>query len=114
MSGSRTASTLLAVVALAAGTWLAGCARTSAPPAQHTVVIDASAFTPSQLVVHAGDTVVWVNRDLVAHTATATSGRFDSQVIAPGKSWSWQPVDPGEVDYHCSLHPTMTATLTVD
>ena len=55
-----------------------------------TVTIDASRFEPEQLTVQAGDTVVWVNKDLVAHTATSQMGDFDSGLIAPGKSWKYR------------------------
>jgi plastocyanin len=35
-------------------------------PVTHTVIIDGSRFEPETLSVMAGDTVVWVNKDVVA------------------------------------------------
>ena len=52
----------------------------------HTVTIDGASFSPADLTVKAGDTIVWVNKDLLAHTATAKGGAFDSKVIQPGDS----------------------------
>jgi plastocyanin len=56
---------------------------------------------------------VWVNKDLVPHTATSKAGEFDSQVIPAGKSWRFTTRKKGEFAYVCTFHPTMTATLQV-
>lgn len=85
----------------------------SAAPAVHTVTIEGMQFAPAVLTVRRGDTVRWLNRDLVPHTATA-AGRFDSRPLAPGASWSWVARKAGRVDYLCTLHPTMKATLDVE
>ena len=70
------------------------------------------AFVPAELHARAGDTVVWTNRDVVPHTATA-AGRFDSGVIAGGGEWRLVVKESGTFAYVCSLHPPMKATLTV-
>ena len=82
-------------------------------PVTHTVTIDASRFEPETLSVVAGDTVVWVNKDFVAHTATSKTGAFDSGNIAPGKSWKYRTKHDGEFAYTCTYHPTMTGMLRV-
>jgi len=82
-------------------------------PMTHTVIIDASRFEPETLSVMVGDTVVWVNKDLVAHTATAKRGAFDSGLIAPGKSWKYKLKRAGEFAYTCTYHSTMDGTLRV-
>ena len=55
---------------------LAGAAAPSRPadpvPQRHVVEIRGMAFHPEVLEVRRGDTVVWINRDIVPHTATAT------------------------------------------
>ena len=71
-------------------------------------------FQPESLTVKAGDTVVWVNRDLVAHTATSKDAGFDSQSLDPGKSWQHQITTAGEFSYVCTFHPTMRARLRVE
>ena len=71
----------------------------------HTVTIDAAQFSPAELEVRSGDTVVWVNKDILAHTATSTSGGFDSKVIEAGKSWKLVARTKGDFPYTCSFHP---------
>lgn len=85
----------------------------SAAPRVHTVLIEGMRFQPEGLTVTAGDTVVWINRDMVPHTATSASGRFDSKEIAPGKTWSHVVRSSGEFSYICSYHPLMKAILRV-
>ena len=90
---------------------LLACAAPAAA-ATVTIEIDGMTFAPASTTVRPGDRVVWVNRDLVPHTATAGKV-FDSGVIAPGKSWTTIAGTPGRHDYLCSLHPTMKASLLV-
>src|SRR5204862_476961 len=40
----------------------------------HTVEIRGMEFHPAELTVAVGDTIVWINRDIVPHTATAGGG----------------------------------------
>ena len=81
-------------------------------PATHTVTIDGSQFSPAKLTVNSGDTVEWVNKDILAHTATSTAGGFDSKVIQPGKSWKLVVKKKGDFAYLCSFHP-MNGQLVV-
>ena len=39
------------------------------------------------LTVALGDTIVWVNKDFVPHTAMSEAGGFDSKDIQADKSW---------------------------
>jgi plastocyanin len=80
----------------------------------HTVVIDASSFTPASLTVKEGDTVVFVNKDFVEHTATSDDGAFDSDTIAPGKQWEYVAKKKGSYPYTCTFHPSMKGTLKVE
>lgn len=77
-----------------------------------TVVIEGMAFQPATLTVKQGDTVVWKNADLYAHTATA-AGAFDSKEIAPGGTWKLIAQKQGRFPYVCTLHPVMKGTLVV-
>ena len=79
----------------------------------HTVTLDGMRFQPDDLTVASGDTIVWVNKDLVAHTATSESGGFDSKIIQPEKAWKLTVKKKGEFAYACLLHPTMKAMLRV-
>ena len=80
----------------------------------HTIVIDATSFAPKFVRAKVGDRIVWVNKDLLVHTATAKRGAFDSKEIAAGKSWSYTTSAKGQLDYKCTLHPTMKGSLLVD
>jgi plastocyanin len=82
-------------------------------PKTHTVTIEGMRFQPERLTVARGDTIVWVNRDLVPHTATSAAGRFDSQTIQTAKSWKFTARTKGEFAYICTFHPTMKAVLNV-
>lgn len=113
----RDAVLVLACVAGAAG--LPGCgprAGTAArpAPATHIVTIDASRFQPQALTVKAGDSVVWVNKDMFPHTATAADRLFDSDSIESGGSWTYIPADTGTLAYTCTFHPAMKGTLRVE
>ena len=80
----------------------------------HTVVIEGMRFVPDSISVKAGDTVVWVNKDLFPHTATAQDRTFDSGELAVNASWKYIASKPGKYTYICTLHPTMKGTIVVD
>jgi plastocyanin len=82
-------------------------------PQTHTITMENMRFQPERLTVAHGDTVVWINKDLVPHTATSKAGGFDSQVIQPEKSWKFAVRKKGDFAYVCTFHPTMTAMLRV-
>jgi len=85
---------------------------TAAHAATHTIVIDEMKFQPDKVTVKPGDRLVWVNRDLVAHTVDAGPG-LDSDKIEPGKSWATDAPKAGTYEYKCDLHPSMKALLIV-
>jgi plastocyanin len=102
--------------ALAAGLLVTGAAApgvASVAPTSRTVTIENMRFSPETLTVKRGDRVVWVNKDLFPHTATA-QGVFDSKSIAPKASWTHVADKAGRYGYVCTLHPTMKATLVVE
>ena len=80
--------------------------------ATHTIRIEGMQYVPATLKVRRGDRVVWDNRDVVPHTATA-KGKFDSGHIAMGKSWSHVMGKAGRFEYVCTFHPGMKASLVV-
>lgn len=80
----------------------------------HTVTIDAVSFRPATITIAPGDTVVWVNKDVVPHTSTAgVRGGFDSGTIAAGASWTRTFPTKGALAYVCQFHPTMKGTVLV-
>lgn len=86
----------------------------AAGAATHTITIEGMKYVPQTLTVQRGDRIVWRNRDVVPHTATAR-GAFDSGNIAAGASWSHAaPGKAGTYGYACTFHPGMRATLVVE
>ena len=79
----------------------------------HTVIIEGVQFSPSELIVHRGERIVWVNKDPFPHTATAADKMFDSGSIAADASWSYTVTKKGEIEYACTFHPTMKGKIKV-
>jgi plastocyanin len=87
-------------------------------------------YDPKTLTISAGDTVVWKNEDIEAHTVTsgrgagiasvqtnekgAPDGIFDSEFFGPGESWSYTFYTPGTYSYFCTIHPWMEGAVTVN
>ena len=69
-------------------------------------------IAPAQATARVGDTIEWVNKDILAHTATAQNGDFDV-TLPPKKTGTLVLKKAGTVDYYCRFHPNMKATLTV-
>jgi plastocyanin len=69
-------------------------------------------FTPPDVRVPVGGSVVWTNNDNQPHTATS-SGSFDAGAIQPGASATVAFQTAGTFTYICSFHPFMTGTVTV-
>ena len=81
--------------------------------ATQTVTIEGMKFQPASVTVKRGDTVVWQNKDVVPHTATA-AGKFDSKNLDAGRSWTWTAGAAGRYDYVCTYHPGMKGTVVVE
>ena len=85
------------------------------PPRRHVVEIRGMVFHPAVLTVAAGDTVVWINRDIVPHTATAADSAppWDTGLIQQGREARYVPRRKGEAPYVCTLHPVMQGKLII-
>jgi amicyanin len=79
----------------------------------HAVEIVDFAFSPATLTITAGDTVTWTNGDPIVHTATSTTGAWDSGDLEQGASYSFTFTEPGTYDYLCTPHPSMTGRIVV-
>jgi len=117
----------LCVVAFAAG--MSSCKSSSSPAAptpsngggtqaQKTITIPASDiygatnYSPRTVTVQVGGSVVWSNRDGEKHTTVSDTGLWTSD-IAPGADFTRTFPTAGTFNFHCSLHPNMTGTITV-
>ncbi len=115
---------LLVLSASACGSSTAESAGTNPPDTATTdasstvagdaVSIDDFAFSPASLTVKAGSTVTWTNKQSSPHTVTADDNSFDSKSIAENESFTQTFDTPGTFTYHCSIHPDMTASITVE
>lgn len=81
--------------------------------AQHTISIENMKFVPENFKVSKGDTIIWINRDIVPHTVTSLNHKFDSKIILPNQKWSYMFVNSGAFPYKCDLHPTMIGKIVV-
>lgn len=70
-------------------------------------------FAPRTLTVDRGDRVRWVNRGSLSHTTTSDAGLWNRQ-LSPGGAFSRVFRRRGTFEYHCSIHPAMTATIVVE
>jgi plastocyanin len=73
------------------------------------------AFDPQSLNAKVGQTVVFTNNDSPPHNVTYVSGpKFtSSSTINPGGTFSLKLTKAGTIHYVCTIHPNMTATITV-
>jgi plastocyanin len=77
------------------------------------VEIRGFAYLPATLQVAVGDTIVWINRDVVPHTATRDGQGWDSGSIGAEQPWSLVAASGGSQPYYCAFHPTMRGVLAV-
>lgn len=70
-------------------------------------------FAPQTIVVHVGTTVVWRNKDIVPHTATAQDTAWDTEEIQGGAEKAYQFMRPGRYTYRCRYHPAMQGVIEV-
>jgi plastocyanin len=90
----------------------------SAPHAHGTLHVTMRAlwFYPTTVHARLDQKVVWTNDDSSPHNVTYVSGpRFRSsrRIMRPGARFSLRLTRPGTIQYYCSLHPWMKATIVV-
>lgn len=87
--------------------------KTTAPTATaNSVTIQNFAFSPAELKVKAGATVIWVNNDSAPHTIK--SATFNSATLANGDKFEFKFDKAGTFDYACSIHPSMKGKIIVE
>ena len=103
---------LCPLLAVGLGSLLPCTAAATAAPHSYTVVIDKLKFGPLPAQLHKGDTVIWVNKDLFRHTATAVDHSFDVDLM-PGKAGKIVLTKSGAIPFICRYHPNMRGVLQV-
>src|SRR5690606_25594822 len=91
-------------------------ATPSEPPEQSpepkTVVVEIRnfAYSPETVEINVGDSVRFINRDRVGHTATADDGSFDTGLLGRDEDAVITFDEAGEFPYYCIPHPNMRGT----
>jgi plastocyanin len=92
-------------------------AVSTVPPGRTVqIVMRSLAFNPPAIHAKVGQQVTWINEDNAPHNVTYVSGpRFRSSrpKLRPGSRFSFTLNQVGTIHYYCSIHPWMTATITV-
>lgn len=88
-------------------------AKSEATGVRHRINIQHFKFAPANLVVEPGDTVVWVNLDIVPHTITATDNSWDSQTLQTNDVWELRITEKMTGAYFCRFHPAMVGLVQV-
>lgn len=77
-----------------------------------TVWMTGLKFEPEIIEVNIGDTIVWVNKDIVAHNVTVlpdqewTSGNIETNAM-------WKMAIEASFNYFCTIHPPMKGEVRV-
>jgi plastocyanin len=69
------------------------------------------AFNPSDIQVAVGGTVTFTNNDSTTHNVAGDT--WSSGPMAPGKSFAQKFPTAGTFPIKCTIHPSMTAQVTV-
>jgi plastocyanin len=78
------------------------------------VPYEVTEFSYQNLSVPAGATIEISNSTGAPHTFTSDEGSFEAEFGADGTATVTAPSDPGDYPFHCEIHPSMQATLTVE
>ncbi len=85
-----------------------------------TVSMKGIAFNPPEVTVKKGGTVTWTNDESVGHDVTKEDGagpEFSSGqpgAMGEGDTFEQSFNAAGEIAYVCTVHPSMTGTVTVE
>ena len=98
--------------AASAGALLLAISPAAAAPRTYTVVIEKMKFGTVPSGLHKGDAILWVNKDFLKHSATASDKSFDADLPAGAKAKTVL-TKSGSVAFVCRYHPGMRGVLQV-
>ena len=84
----------------------------SAHAATIQITMENLVVSPLEASAKVGVTLELINKDILAHTATARNGDFDV-TMPPKKTVTYVLKKAGTIDYYCRFHPNMKAVLNV-
>jgi plastocyanin len=76
------------------------------------IAMDKLVFSPAEVSASVGDSIEWVNNDILAHTATAQNGDWDVAILAK-KTVSFVLKKAGTIEYYCRYHPNMKGRIVI-
>ena len=92
---------------------IAGCSSVPHKPKLVKVDIRNMKFVPDTVTVSKGDTIIWVNNDMVVHDVTEQPSKaWSSGPMAMGASWKMVVTDGA--DYYCSIHAVMKGKIELE
>jgi len=91
---------------------LMGMSAASAHAETIQIVMDKLIYIPAETSAKVGDTIEWINKDILVHTATATNGDWNV-TIAPNKTERLILKKAGTIEYFCRFHPNMKGRIGV-
>ena len=92
----------------------AACSADADMPETHIVEMQGLTFVPATVEAKVGDTVLWINTDVMPHTATAADGAWDSGMMEVDDEWSLLIEEAGEMNFICTYHPGMEGVITAE
>jgi plastocyanin len=79
----------------------------------YSILISNMKFHPEKIEVNKGDSVIWINHDIVAHCVTGLPDKtWTSSEIPPEGSWKMAVTQSS--DYYCSIHPVMKGKIVME
>ena len=79
------------------------------------ITIDNFSFTPQEVRVKAGTTIVWTNHDDIPHTVVSSDdSSFKSKALDTDDKFTTVLTKPGTYAYYCSIHPKMTGKIVAE
>ena len=85
----------------------------SAPATVKIQATDQDQFAPTTMTAKVGDIIEWTNVGTQAHNVTFDDCADATGDLTGGSKFQVTVVKAGSYDYHCTIHPQMTAKLTV-
>lgn len=88
---------------------------------ENLVTISSAGFSPKEITISAGETVVWMNSDAIDHTVNSAPHPthtayppLNLDTIKPGDKKSLNFPEPGTYKYHDHLNPSLVGSIIVE